>query len=316
MSSLLTTPQVVFFAKTSELHVLNKAIIYARDNELCDRIIICHVHLPQIILPPEFCHGLPSINYSLAGTSNLSPTSTPQLLQTPPPSIRKNIPRELFEPLCGNTSGNAQCGDLMYDNLDSLQHFCSTIISEGRSEEAAAVLGNRQVTRLAQWCIALLCYTFRFNLSVIYSFIHYNECHTCLISTLTYTHSLSHTHTHSHTLPHTHTHTYTMQTQHGRSRDWSDPPNMGPNDPVPTATAQIPLRLQENLQLLDHMYPKTKVRTHACTDMHTHTCTYFFLSSFFFLLSSFFFLLSSFFFLHSSFFIFLLSLFSFFFLLC
>ena len=28
----------------SELHVLNKAIIYARDNELCDRVIICHVH--------------------------------------------------------------------------------------------------------------------------------------------------------------------------------------------------------------------------------------------------------------------------------
>ena len=65
-----------------------------------------------------------------------------------------------------------------------------------------------------------------------------------------------------------------MQTQHGRSRDWSDPPNMGPNDPVPTATAQIPLRLQENLQLLDHMYPKTKVRTHACTYAHTYTCTY------------------------------------------
>lgn len=61
-----------------------------------------------------------------------------------------------------------------------------------------------------------------------------------------------------------------MQTQHGRSRDWSDPPNMGPNDPVPTATAQIPLRLQENLQLLDHMYPKTKVHTYV----HTYACMY------------------------------------------
>jgi hypothetical protein len=34
---------VVFFAKTSELHILNKAILYARDNELCDRLIIIHV---------------------------------------------------------------------------------------------------------------------------------------------------------------------------------------------------------------------------------------------------------------------------------
>ena len=54
--------KVVFFAKTSELHVLNKAIIYARENELCDRIIICHVHLPHTVLPPGFCTNLPLIN--------------------------------------------------------------------------------------------------------------------------------------------------------------------------------------------------------------------------------------------------------------
>ena len=40
---------VVFFANTSELHVLNKAILYARDNELCDRIIIAHVYNPVSI---------------------------------------------------------------------------------------------------------------------------------------------------------------------------------------------------------------------------------------------------------------------------
>jgi len=38
---------VVFFAKNSELHILNKAIIYARENELCDRVIICHVSRPK-----------------------------------------------------------------------------------------------------------------------------------------------------------------------------------------------------------------------------------------------------------------------------
>lgn len=34
---------VLFFTKTSELHVLNKAILYARDNESCDHLIISHV---------------------------------------------------------------------------------------------------------------------------------------------------------------------------------------------------------------------------------------------------------------------------------
>ena len=52
--------------------------------------------------------------------------------------------------------------------------------------------------------------------------------------------------------------------------------NTCPNDPVPTATAQIPLRLQENLQLLDHMYPKTKVKhTHALVRTFTHFHTFF-----------------------------------------
>jgi hypothetical protein len=116
--------QVVFFAKTSELHILNKAIIYARDNELCDRIIICHVHLPQIILPPTFCNSLPSITYSHTSTCNLSPTSTPLSQQTPPLSARKNIPRELFLPSSAHASQslNVLCDSL--DDLDSLQHFC------------------------------------------------------------------------------------------------------------------------------------------------------------------------------------------------
>ena len=38
---------VVFFANTSELHILNKAILYARDNELCDRVIVAHVYNRQ-----------------------------------------------------------------------------------------------------------------------------------------------------------------------------------------------------------------------------------------------------------------------------
>lgn len=40
---------VVFFTKTSELHILNKAVLYARDNELCDRLIITHVYNPNDI---------------------------------------------------------------------------------------------------------------------------------------------------------------------------------------------------------------------------------------------------------------------------
>jgi hypothetical protein len=35
---------VVFFTSTDELHVLNKAILYARDNDNCDKIIIIHVY--------------------------------------------------------------------------------------------------------------------------------------------------------------------------------------------------------------------------------------------------------------------------------
>jgi hypothetical protein len=35
---------VLFFTKTSELHCLNKAILYARDNEFCDRLLIAHVY--------------------------------------------------------------------------------------------------------------------------------------------------------------------------------------------------------------------------------------------------------------------------------
>jgi len=35
---------VVFFTKTSELHILNKAVLYARDNELCDHLILTHVY--------------------------------------------------------------------------------------------------------------------------------------------------------------------------------------------------------------------------------------------------------------------------------
>ena len=34
---------VVFFSDTSEIHILNEAALYARDNENCDHMIICHV---------------------------------------------------------------------------------------------------------------------------------------------------------------------------------------------------------------------------------------------------------------------------------
>ena len=34
---------VVFFSDTSEIHILNDAALYARDNENCDHMIICHV---------------------------------------------------------------------------------------------------------------------------------------------------------------------------------------------------------------------------------------------------------------------------------
>ena len=34
---------VVFFTKTSELHILNKALLYSKYNELCDQIIICNM---------------------------------------------------------------------------------------------------------------------------------------------------------------------------------------------------------------------------------------------------------------------------------
>lgn len=46
---------VVFFAKTSDIHVLNKAILYTRDNELCDRVIIIHVVTPnsELLSPPS-----------------------------------------------------------------------------------------------------------------------------------------------------------------------------------------------------------------------------------------------------------------------
>eukprot|EP01041_Mallomonas_annulata_P000905 gene905-1754_t len=44
---------VVFFAKSSELHILNKAILYARDNELCDRLIIVHIYDPQFSIGCE-----------------------------------------------------------------------------------------------------------------------------------------------------------------------------------------------------------------------------------------------------------------------
>jgi hypothetical protein len=60
------------------LHILNKAIIYARDNELCDRIIICHVHLPQKIPTPDFGADLIPLKYALAlpGTTTVSPGSS------------------------------------------------------------------------------------------------------------------------------------------------------------------------------------------------------------------------------------------------
>ena len=38
---------VLFFCKTSGVHILNEALLYAKINELCDRIVICHVQTKQ-----------------------------------------------------------------------------------------------------------------------------------------------------------------------------------------------------------------------------------------------------------------------------
>lgn len=35
---------VLFYTNTSELHILNKAILYARENECCDRLIVTYIH--------------------------------------------------------------------------------------------------------------------------------------------------------------------------------------------------------------------------------------------------------------------------------
>jgi len=44
---------VLFFTKTDEIHILNKAVHYAHSNELCDRIKICHVYEKEEDIPPH-----------------------------------------------------------------------------------------------------------------------------------------------------------------------------------------------------------------------------------------------------------------------
>jgi amino acid transporter len=45
--------EMIFFTKTDELSVLNKAILYVRDNELTDRLRIVHVYSTEDAIPPR-----------------------------------------------------------------------------------------------------------------------------------------------------------------------------------------------------------------------------------------------------------------------
>lgn len=72
---------LVFFIKTSELHVLNKAILYCRNNELCDHLIIAHVHnSKEAGSALKLSFDYPRESPSLAPSSPTpSPTSTDAL---------------------------------------------------------------------------------------------------------------------------------------------------------------------------------------------------------------------------------------------
>jgi len=45
--------EMIFFTKTDELSVLNKAILYVRDNELTDRLRVVHVYKSEDQIPPR-----------------------------------------------------------------------------------------------------------------------------------------------------------------------------------------------------------------------------------------------------------------------
>lgn len=45
--------EMIFFTKTDELSILNKAILYVRDNELTDRLRIVHVYKSEDQIPPR-----------------------------------------------------------------------------------------------------------------------------------------------------------------------------------------------------------------------------------------------------------------------
>jgi amino acid transporter len=42
---------VVFFTKTAEIHILNKAVLYAHQNELCNSIVLVHVYESENFIP-------------------------------------------------------------------------------------------------------------------------------------------------------------------------------------------------------------------------------------------------------------------------
>jgi amino acid transporter len=47
---------VVFFAKSDDLEQLNKAVLYVRENELTERMKICHVYRTEEEIPPRLVH--------------------------------------------------------------------------------------------------------------------------------------------------------------------------------------------------------------------------------------------------------------------
>jgi len=63
---------VIFFTKTDEIHILNKAVLYAHNNELCDRVKIVHFYdkeenIPKHLLENHFIldHLYPKIQIDL-----------------------------------------------------------------------------------------------------------------------------------------------------------------------------------------------------------------------------------------------------------
>jgi hypothetical protein len=356
----LSLSQVVFFAKTSELHILNKAIIYARDNELCDRIIICHVHLPQKIPAPDFGTDLIPLKYALAlpGTTTTESHGSAQV-----PVVEEEeglVQEEEEEETQAQTEAQVEI-EIDLRPLDRVKGKATvkekekgtrkSAFKKGVSYSSASYDDSFVEENPADWdrdrdtdidrdrigysgsstdrdravsvsvsvahhppdyhqsfvvsvlllllllllpfflraetitCIAVHC-ILNYALLPFYSIspfllslssppllpIHRVSPFTssppprilpvfsslpCPTDTLnppypTLSPSTSHRTYH----PTLHPTLHPSHTQHTRNVTW---PLLGPNDPEPHTPAQIPLRLQENLQLLDHMYPKTKV---------------------------------------------------------